>query len=218
MVARVAVRPALLAWAADRAGRDEAALSARFSAYLKWLTGEAEPTFKQLEEFASYTHTPLGYLFLAEPPKEEIPIPDFRTFGNAALSRPSPDLLDTIHDCQMRQEWYREYAAAEGMEPLPWVGSVTTRQDPAKVAQSISKAIGFDMAERAKCPSRDAMRKYLIDAIEGIGGLVMVNGVVGANTHRKLDPDEFRGFAMSDPLAPLIFVNGADTLGPRCSP
>jgi Zn-dependent peptidase ImmA (M78 family) len=45
---------------------------------------------------------------------------------------------------------------------------------------------------------------------EKLGVIAVVNGVVGNNTSRKLDVHEFRGFALTDPYAPLIFVNGSD--------
>lgn len=211
MVVRVDVAPDLLQWAVERAGWDEETAERRAPKLDEWVSGTHQPTLKQLEKFASDTHTPFGLLFLPEPPVEDVPIPDMRTIGNAAVPQPSADLLDTIYLCQARQDWYRTYAQENGLLEPGFVGSVTTETPPALVADQMRDLLGFDLTERGTFSSwEDALRR-LIDRIENMGVLVMVNGVVGANTHRKLNPEEFRGFALSDPLVPLIFVNGADT-------
>ena len=208
---RVNVAPDLLQWAVGRAGWDEETAQKRAPKLEAWSSGDTQPTLKQLEQFANATHTPFGMLFLPDPPVEEVPIPDMRTIGNTAVQRPSADLLETIYLCQDRQDWYRDYARENDARPLPFIGSATTATEPEQVAADIRRMLRFETDERGTFSSwEDALRR-LIDRIEGLGVLVMVSGIAGANTHRILRPDEFRGFALSDPVAPLIFVNGADT-------
>ena len=208
---RIGVKPALLRWARERSGRSVHDLQRRFPKFDAWERGEVLPTLKQLEAFAKTTHTPIGYLFLQEPPVEKLPITDFRTMGDVDVSRPSPDLLDTLYLCQQRQDWYRDEVRSAGEEPLPFVGSLDTTVDPASAAARMRDALGFDVDQRGQSPTwTDALRQF-IDQADVLGILVMISGVVGSNTHRHLDPKEFRGFALSDPLAPLVFINGADT-------
>jgi len=114
---RVDVGPTMLRWARERAGFSLAGLARRFPHLGAWEGGAANPTLKQLENFAKATYTPLGFLFLEEPPAEGIPIPDFRTIRNVYLGHPSPNLLDTVYVCQQRQEWYRDFARSMGEEP-----------------------------------------------------------------------------------------------------
>lgn len=207
---RVNVKPELLAWARVRSRADSATLSHRFPKLAEWEDGTRSPTLKQLEDFAQATHTPMGYILLDAPPQERVPIPDYRTMADADLARgPSPDLLDTIFLCQQRQEWYREFARITAEPPLEFIGSASLDAPIVTAAAAMREALAFDVMQRGSTWS-EALRR-LIDNAEDLGVLVMLNGVVGSNTHRKLNPNEFRGFALVDRVAPVIFVNGADT-------
>lgn len=208
---RVDVKPELLRWAVDRSRIDAESLARRFPKFEEWEERTSQPTLRQLEDFARATHTPIGFLFLQQPPDEKVPIPDFRTIGGKAVGRPSPDLLDTIYICQQRQEWFTDFSRLMREEPLAFVGSANVTDNVVDAAARIRAALRFDVEEQRKSPTwTEALRRF-IERADSLGVLVMVNGVVGNNNRRKLDPEEFRGFALSDPFAPLIFINGADT-------
>lgn len=210
---RVDVEPALLEWAIGRSriGREELYAKKALRDLPLWQTREKKPTYTELKKFAQATHAPFGMLFLSEPPAEKVPIPDFRTIADARVTSPSPELLETIYICEERQEWYRDYALANGFEELDFVGSVTVNDPIGPTADKIRRMLEFTTEDRASDRSWSEALRRLIDTTEDAGILVMVSGIVGNNTHRALDPEEFRGFALSDPLAPLIFINGADT-------
>lgn len=207
------LQPTVLRWARQRAGLDEAALAGKLGTtperVAEW-EQDGQLRFTQVQKLAHVTHTPEGFLFLPSPPDEKLPIPDFRTLGDAPLKRPSPDLLETVQMMQSRQAWMREFLIEEGELPLPFVGSATLQSSPVEVAADMRRCLGFadGWAERENTWT-DALM-HLRQKMEAAGILIVVNGVVGNNGHRKLTPDEFRGFALCDGYAPLIFINGAD--------
>ena len=208
---RVNIKPEMLNWAYERSGKSADALRKRFPKFDLWNSGEDSPTLKQLEGFAKATYTPVGFFFLQNLPIEVIPIPDFRTVGSGYIGHPSPDLLDTVYICQQRQEWYREFVRSTGEKPVPFVGSVSQTNNIEKIAESMRHTLGFDIEARRKMPTwSDALCRF-IEQADALGVLVMVSGVVGSNNRRKLDPQEFRGFALADNYAPLVFINGSDT-------
>ena len=208
---RVAIRPEMLRWAVERAGLVPDDLQARFTKFPEWLEGEVHPTLKQLENFAKAVHVPIGYLFLPEPPEEALPIPDFRTLEGRQLARPSPNLLEMIYACQERQSWYADFARLYQDPELDFVGSATLQTSPEAVAGKIRTALGFSVEERRDCGTwTDALRMFIRQADQA-GILVMTSGVVFSNNKRPLDVDEFRGFALVDRLAPLVFINGSDS-------
>ena len=207
---RVSVSTSVLRWAVDRSGRTLAELESRFRRIGEWAAGEAHPTLRQLESFAKATSTPLGFFFLAKPPKERLPVPYFRTLRSDSPQQPSPHLLDTIQMMQRRQAWMREFMIEEGRDHLPFVASARVGDQHTAVAERMGAALKLGEDWASDHPTWTDALRALREAIDEAGILVVVNGVVGNNTHRKLDPHEFRGFVLVDEFAPLLFVNGAD--------
>ena len=104
----------------------------------------------------------------------------------------------------------RDELIEEGNEPLDFVGSVGLDAHPRGVADAMRARLGLELywanAESTWTHALNRLRGH----IEATGVLVVLNGIVSNNTHRKLDPDEFRGFALVDEYAPLLFINNAD--------
>jgi Zn-dependent peptidase ImmA (M78 family) len=116
-----------------------------------------------------------------------------------------------LYACQERQGWYREFALTVRMPEVDFVGSASLEDRPQDVAARMAQVLGFDLAARAACRTwEEALRQFIAQA-DAAGVLVMVSGVVLSNNRRTLDPEEFRGFALADARAPLVFINGADT-------
>lgn len=207
---RLSVQPALIDWACERSGLAQDALERKFADLGKWRSGEKDPTERQLRDFAKATFTPFGHFFGDSPPPDDLPISDFRVRGGSAPARPSPHLLDTVYLCQRQQAWYVDHLTAIGEPELGWVGSERVGNDPSAAARRFAELTNLGVETRADASSWEEALRDVRARAEAAGVLVMVNGVVGNNTHRKLNHDEFSGFALSDPVVPLVFVNNTD--------
>ncbi len=206
----VSIKPEIIRWARARAGLQVEDLKGFFPKFNEWEEGKSAPTLKQLEALAKKLLAPLGYFFLPAPPEEKLPIPDFRSIGDTPVQEPSPDLLETIFIMQRRQAWFREFIIEEGAEGLAFVGSATLRDKPYEVAKRIRSKLGIGAGWANEMPKwEDAFLSLWLSA-EQAGIVVICNGVVGNNTSRILDVQEFRGFVLPDSYAPLVFINNAD--------
>ena len=79
MRTEVNINADMITWAIARAGHDLHEFLIDSPRISDWLEDKKKPTIKQLEKFSHKVHIPFGYLFLQTPPKEDLPIPFFRT-------------------------------------------------------------------------------------------------------------------------------------------
>jgi len=177
------------------------------SSLTEWMQGTKLPTLKQLEAFAQKVHIPLGYLFLDSLPVEETPIPFFRKGRKS--NRFNLNVYDTVLMIQKRQEWLSEYLEANEFEILSYVGAYRG-QTVNEIVDALRNLLRLDADWAISCSDQRKALNKLTDSIEEVGVITSFNSIVGNNSHRKIEVDECRGFALVDKRAPFIFVNSGD--------
>lgn len=182
---------------------------------LQWYNGEKTPTFSQVEEASRATGIPLGYFFLTIPPKEELPLLDYRTVDSLELQKPSRNLVDTIHNMEQIQEWAKEELVRSGASVLPFVGSLKNSNQTSQFVSKVRALLGLSIDWFTSSKTPDDSFRHIRSRISDAGVIVMMNGIVGNNTHRPLAIDEFRAFALVDNYAPLVFINSNDSISGR---
>lgn len=211
-VLRVPVKKEIIDWAIRNGEKTESELKKKYAldAWENPQTDHDNPTFKQIQNFSRDTHIPFNYFFKDSLPEEKNEFVKFRTINNNTV-QPSRRLIDTIYAMETRQEWMKDYVLDQNEDvKFKFLKIVNDTMDPVAVSEDVVNLLNLsDMREVAM--SDDEFFNVVRTQISSLGIMVMQNGIVGTNTRRPLDVDEFRAFVLIDSVIPLIFVNSGDS-------
>ncbi|MEZ4858214.1 MAG: ImmA/IrrE family metallo-endopeptidase [Flavobacteriaceae bacterium] len=199
----------IINWAITRAGNDLEEFYLENPNVLEWINGDKKPTIKQLENFTHKVHVPFGYMFMNEPPNEELPIPFFRT-GAAPRDKVSLNVYHTIQIIKDRQNWLTNYLQESGYSDLEFVAKYGDNSDYREIANDIRNTLKLQVNWASKHTTWEQALEFLTLQIEEIGIIINFNGIVENNTKRKISVEECRGFVLVNKKAPFLFINSAD--------
>ena len=214
-MAAALINPQMLTWAREQnrlSVEDFAALARRtVEDILAWESGQKQPAFGIAQALAKRLRVPFGYFYLSSPPAE-FDFPDFRAPDATRDNQLSRDAIDVINSARRKVDWYRDYLRELGHNKLPFVGSFSVDRDPEDCANDIRMRLNLPQAgpSHSVAPTWSDYFRLFSRHAQDHGIMVFRSKDAGLSHYRSLDPDEFAGFSIADPIAPAVFVNGND--------
>lgn len=199
------INPAMAEWARKGAGipLDVAARRLRIKpeTMIAWETDAAKPTIPQLRRLARLYRRPMAAFYLPAPPRHFTVAKDFRRLPDQPPIAYSPDLLFAVRIAEYRRDVVLD------LEPetprSTFVGSASAQDQPAMLAQQARVLFGVSLDDQRTWDSEYAALNGWKNAIEGLGALVF--------HFSDVKKTEIRGFSISEPVLPVIALNGGDS-------
>ena len=200
------INPVVLRWSRETAKLSIEAVAGKMAGcnperIARWEMGEEFPTVTQAEKLSKLYRRPLAVFYLPEPPRDFETLKDFRRKDHR--KEYSTALTFMIRDIQAKQAWIKDTFKEIGEEHLTFVGKFTPSSRVEDIALNIRKTLQIEDA-----PQTHDILKYWTERAEANRIFVCLSG----NIHSRLPlaVEEVRGFAISDPMAPFIFINSHD--------
>jgi Zn-dependent peptidase ImmA (M78 family)/DNA-binding XRE family transcriptional regulator len=205
MPERAYITPSVIKWARERAKLDLATAADKIGTKKErlelWEKGEAHPTLNQAMKMSKVYRRSLSVFYLPEPPTDFQTLRDFRRIKERRDY--STGLMFMMREVQGRQQWMKDFLTEEEEEPLSFIGKFSHQDNIKKVASDIISTLEIEDDINQK----DRFKHWLQKAEDK-----RIFVCLGSNIHSHMvfDVNEFRGFAISDSLAPFIFINTKD--------
>lgn len=206
MVNRIQISPDTLSYYVEESKISFDILQEKLLDFDKFLSGDKLPTYNQLEKLANLLKVPTGLLTLRRQVDINTQRLSFRTPNSAVLDGMSAELRDTIIEMQEKQTFLQDQIEDEiSLSNNQLIRS----RDHMAIADTIRNKLQIPINHRAH--SHDNPVRYFRKKTSSVGVFVFFNGKIRDNTHRPLNPKEFRGFSLKSSKAPIIFINQKDS-------
>jgi Zn-dependent peptidase ImmA (M78 family)/transcriptional regulator with XRE-family HTH domain len=213
---RIPVSPEVLAWARTTAGFSPEHAAKKIGVVLaslqSWERGEKAPTITQLRNVAAAYRRPLAVLLLPAPPKDFLPLRDFRRLpGGGDQTQPawSPQLNAEFRRAISQREVFLELLELAPESVIETSNKIRVR--PTMTADSagghLRDLLGMGTFPTALWPRQNEALNACVAAVERLGILVVQT--------QRVPHMEMRGFSISDLPFPVIALNGGDWPRPK---
>lgn len=173
--------------------------------------GREEPSRPLLLRMAKAYRRSLLVFYLEQPPKTGDRGKDFRTLPGGIEPLYNPVLDTLIRDVRGRQSIIKSLLEDSEAEKLSFVGSATLNIPVRTLAGRITKQLKFDLNIFREQTTVEEAFSYLRSQTESSGIFVLLLGNLG-NYRTNIPVETFRGFALSDEIAPLAVINDNDAV------
>ena len=206
MAKRIPISTSTLLYYVEQSNVPIGLLQENISNFDNFLSGEKLPTYTQIEKISKLIKIPVGLLSLEKPVDVNTQRLSFRTHKSQEITDMSPELRDTIIEMQEKQAFLQNQID----ENLNLTNNRIIRTtNHLTIADYIRNKLNIPINHLSE--SKDAPIRYFRDKISSAGVFIFFNGKIRDNTHRPLNSNEFRGFSLNSPSAPIIFINQKDS-------